>query len=151
MKVSTRGKYAMIAMVRLALQDGQAAVSAKELAAVEGISLAYLEQLFVKLRRSGLLSSVRGPNGGFRLARDADEIRVSEILDAVDETVDALQAGAGARRGETGSKAEHLSDLMWEGLSAHVHVYLHQMTLQDIISKNQTPCPALPSFMEIGE
>ncbi len=150
MKVSTRGKYAMIAMVNLALARGGNMVTVKELAAREGMSLTYLEQLFVGLRKAGILTSIRGPNGGFQLALAPEEIRVIDILKAVGETVDSLKDGAGARRPESGSEAEVLAGLMWEGLSAHVHVYLHQMTLKDVIQRAQSPCPAFSSLEELA-
>ena len=108
----------MVALTDIALSSG--IVSLQELSQRQNISLAYLEQLFVKLRRAGLVESQRGPGGGYTLARSADSIRVSEILEAVDETVNALHTGAGASGGMSGSKAQSLNNRLWEGLSAHV-------------------------------
>ena len=82
----------------------------------QDISLPYLEQLFVKLRRAGLVDSVRGPGGGYPLARPASEIRVSDILGAVDETVSAMHTGAGASGAVSGSRAQSLTNRLWEGL-----------------------------------
>jgi Rrf2 family protein len=93
MKLSTKGRYAMVALADLALQPAGALVSLGEISRRQDISLPYLEQLFVKLRRADLVESVRGPGGGYRLARGASEIRVSEILGAVDETVSAMHKG----------------------------------------------------------
>ena len=107
-------------------------VSLGEIAERQDVSLAYLEQLFVKLRRAGLVASVRGPGGGYRLARAADVIRVSDILEAVDETVSAMDKGAGAKGAVTGSRAQSLTNRLWEGLSAHVYVFLHQARLSDV-------------------
>ena len=104
MKLSTKGRYAMVALADLALQGGEDLVSLAEISKRQDISLPYLEQLFVKLRRAGLVESVRGPGGGYKLARSASDIRVSEILGAVDETVNAMHTGAGASGG-TGSSA----------------------------------------------
>src|SRR6056297_711617 len=96
MKLSTKGRYAMVALADLALQESDALVNLTEISKRQDISLPYLEQLFVKLRRAGLVDSVRGPGGGYRLARPPSDIRVADILAAVDETVDALHTGAGA-------------------------------------------------------
>ena len=98
MKLSTKGRYAMIALTDLAAQGPDRLVSLSEIAERQDISLAYLEQLFVKLRRAEIVDSVRGPGGGYRLARPVEQIRISEILAAVDETMDALARGAGASR-----------------------------------------------------
>ncbi|MCC5983805.1 MAG: Rrf2 family transcriptional regulator [Rhodobacteraceae bacterium] len=149
MKLSTKGRYAMIALVDLALAPAGELVSLNEIAARQKMSLAYLEQLFVKLRRAGLVESVRGPGGGYRLARPAEEVRVSEVLEAVDETVSALEKGAGARGAVSGSRAQSLSNRLWEGLSAHVYVFLHQTRLSDVAGNALSPCPAVPSLFEM--
>jgi len=115
----------------------------------QNISLHYLEQLFVKLRRENLVVSVRGPNGGYRLARPAHDIRVVEILEAVDESVDALQTGAGASGGVSGSRAQSVTNRLWEGLSAQVYVYLHQTRLSDVVANTLSPCPAVPNLFEV--
>lgn len=149
MKLSTRGRYAMVALCDLALQPDDNLVSLSELSRRQNISLPYLEQLFVKLRRQGLVASVRGPGGGYRLTRPASEIRISEILGAVDETVSAMHTGAGASGGVSGSRAQSLTNRLWEGLSAHVYVFLHQTRLSDVVSNGLIPCPAIPSLFEI--
>ena len=100
MKLSTKGRYAMVALVDLATSPGSLTTLA-EISRRQDISLPYLEQLFVRLRRGGLVDSVRGPGGGYRLARPPAEIRVVEILGAVDETVSALHVGAGASGGRS--------------------------------------------------
>ncbi|MES0824349.1 Rrf2 family transcriptional regulator [Ruegeria sp. SCP11] len=149
MKLSTKGRYAMVALADIALQADDALVTLGEISERQDISLPYLEQLFVKLRRAELVSSVRGPGGGYRLARPASEIRVVEILGAVDETVDALQKGAGASGASSGSRAQSLTNRLWEGLSAHVYVFLHQTRLSDVIKNDLAPCPAVPSLFSV--
>lgn len=149
MKLSTKGRYAMVALADLALLKDGELTSLAEISKRQSISLPYLEQLFVKLRRSELVSSVRGPQGGYRLARQASEIRVSEILSAVDETVDALHKGAGASGGSSGSRAQSMTNRLWEGLSAHVYVFLHQARLSDVVGNELTPCPAVPNLLEM--
>lgn len=149
MKLSTKGRYAMVALADLALAKDGALLSLAEISKRQDISLPYLEQLFVKLRRAGLVDSVRGPGGGYRLARDPSTIRVSEILGAVDETVSALHTGAGASGAVSGSRAQSLTNRLWESLSAHVYVFLHQTRLSDIIENELAPCPAVPALFEV--
>jgi Rrf2 family iron-sulfur cluster assembly transcriptional regulator len=148
-KLSTKGRYAMVALVDIALQPQGRLVTLSEIAERQAISLPYLEQLFVKLRRAGLVVSVRGPGGGYRLARAASEIRVVEVLGAVDETVDAMQQGAGATGGMSGSKAQSLTNRLWQSLSAQVYVFLHQTRLSDVIDNDLAPCPAVPSIFSV--
>ncbi|RBI72260.1 Rrf2 family transcriptional regulator [Roseovarius sp. TE539] len=149
MKLSTKGRYAMVALVDIALQDGGELVTLGDVSRRQAISLPYLEQLFVKLRRAGLVESVRGPGGGYRLARPASEIRAFEILAAVDETVDALHTGAGATGAASGSKAQSMTNRLWEGLSAHVYVFLHQTRLSDVVGNDLAPCPAVPVLFSV--
>lgn len=149
MKLSTKGRYAMVALADIALQPVGTLVTLGEISRRQNISLPYLEQLFVKLRRADLVTSVRGPGGGYRLARSTSEIRASEILAAVDETVDALHTGAGATGGASGSRAQSMTNRLWEGLSAQVYVYLHQTRLSDVVSNTLAPCPAVPSLFAV--
>lgn len=139
----------MVALADLALSSGQDLVSLGEISKRQDISLPYLEQLFVKLRRAGLVESVRGPGGGYKLSKSPDAIRVSEILEAVDETVSALHTGAGASGGLSGSRAQSMTNRLWEGLSAHVYVFLHQARLSDVVGNELTPCPAVPNLFEM--
>jgi Rrf2 family iron-sulfur cluster assembly transcriptional regulator len=148
-KLSTKGRYAMVALADLATSPGGALVSLNELSRRQDISLPYLEQLFVKLRRAGLVDSVRGPGGGYRLSRPASEIRVSDVLGAVDETVSALHTGAGASGGLSGTRAQSVTNRLWEGLSAHVYVFLHQTRLSDVIDNTLAPCPAVPALFTV--
>ena len=95
------------------------------------------------------MTSVRGPGGGYKLAKSPNAIRVSEILEAVDETVNALHTGAGASGALSGSKAQSMTNRLWESLSAHVYVYLHQTRLSDVIDNELTPCPAVPTLFTV--
>ena len=149
MKLSTKGRYAVVALADLALTPENELLSLSEISKRQDISLPYLEQLFVKLRRGGLVESVRGPGGGYRLARPASQVRISEILGAVDETVSAMHTGAGASGGVSGSKAQSLSNRLWEGLSAHVYVFLHQTRLSDVVGNELAPCPAVPALLQV--
>jgi Rrf2 family transcriptional regulator, iron-sulfur cluster assembly transcription factor len=158
MKLSTKGRYATVAMVDLALLTGHMAdpadgegrhVSLSEIARRQAVSLPYLEQLFVRLRRAGLVASVRGPGGGYRLARPAQDIRIADILEAVDESVSALETGAGASGGVSGSQAQSMANRLWESLSAQVYVFLHQTTLAEVARNGLKPCPAVPGLFRV--
>ena len=153
MKLSTKGRYAMVALADLALADAKSPTDdLMSLAAIskrQDISLPYLEQLFVKLRRAGLVEAVRGPGGGYRLARPPSEIRISEVMVAVEENVDAMHSGAGASGGVSGSRAQSLTNRLWEGLSASVYVFLHQTRLSDVIRNEMQPCPAVPALFKV--
>jgi len=139
----------MVALADLAIQPEGGLVSLAEISARQDISLPYLEQLFVKLRRAKMVESVRGPGGGYRLARPPSEMRISEILGAVDETVSAMHTGVGAKGGASGSRAQSMTNRLWEGLSAHVYVFLHQTRLSDVIQNELAPCPAVPTLFSV--
>ncbi len=139
----------MVALTDIALQPQGELVSLGDISRRQSISLPYLEQLFVKLRRAGLVESVRGPGGGYRLARPATEITVVDVLQAVDETVDAMHKGAGAKGGLSGSRAQSLTNRLWESLSAQVYVFLHQTRLSDVVENALAPCPAVPDIFAL--
>ena len=149
MKLSTKGRYAMVAMADIALSAQEDLITLGEISKRQNISMPYLEQLFVKLRRAKLVISVRGPGGGYRLARPSHQIRIVDILTAVEESVDAMSQGAGASGGLSGSKAQSMTNRLWEGLSAHVFVYLHQTRLSDVVENDLAPCPAVPTIFSI--
>ena len=150
MKLSTKGRYAVTALADIALNGAAGPVALGDISARQGISLAYLEQLFVKLRRRGLVASVRGPGGGYRLAQTPEETRISDIMAAVDERLNAM--GCDGRADGEGCSSSHeacLTHALWEQLSAHVHVFLSQTTIADIIGDRLMPCPAVPDFIAV--
>ena len=149
MKLSTKGRYAMVALVDLVQNGSDRLVNLVEISERQDISLAYLEQLFVKLRLAGIVTSTRGPSGGYKLASVPDKVRISEILYAVDEGMNALSRGAVASGANIESKAHELTDQLWEQLSANIYVFLHQTRLSDILSDQMVPCPAVPAFVEL--
>ncbi|KRP37067.1 MAG: transcriptional regulator, partial [OM182 bacterium BACL3 MAG-120531-bin86] len=128
MRLTTKGRYAVTAMLDLALHKNQGPVSLSDISSRQAISLSYLEQLFSKLRRSELVSSVRGPGGGYELKRGSDEIFIAQIIDAVDESVDTTKCqGAGdCQGGET-----CLTHYLWEDLSEQIHTFLESISLAD--------------------
>jgi len=134
MRLTTKGRYAVTAMLDLALHRNQGPVSLSDISSRQAISLSYLEQLFSKLRRSGLVSSVRGPGGGYELKRGSGEIFIAQIIDAVDESVDTTKCqGAGdCQGGET-----CLTHYLWEDLSEQIHTFLESISLADLVAKNE--------------
>lgn len=134
MRLTTKGRYAVTAMLDLALHKNQGPVSLSDISSRQAISLSYLEQLFSKLRRSELVSSVRGPGGGYELKRGSGEIFIAQIIDAVDESVDTTKCqGAGdCQGGET-----CLTHYLWEDLSEQIHTFLESISLADLVAKNE--------------
>lgn len=132
MRLTTKGRYAVTAMLDLALNARQAPVSLADISERQGISLSYLEQLFAKLRRNELVSSVRGPGGGYQLARAAGEIQIVQVIDAVDESVDATrcQGKGNCQEGET-----CLTHYLWCELSEQIHDFLSGISLATLVER----------------
>lgn len=132
MKLTTKGRYAVTAMLDLALHYNRGAVTLSEIAGRQGISLSYLEQLFAKLRRSGLVDSVRGPGGGYNLARQPGAISVAEIVIAINENIDATRCG-----GDQNCDGDErcLTHQLWEDLSERIHEFLAGISLADLVNK----------------
>ena len=132
MKLTTKGRYAVTAMLDLALRYDKGAVTLADIAKRQGISLSYLEQLFAKLRRNGLVDSVRGPGGGYTLAMEPAKISVAEIIVAINENIDATRCG-----GEKNCHGDEtcLTHQLWEDLSTRIHEFLNGITLGDLVTK----------------
>jgi Rrf2 family iron-sulfur cluster assembly transcriptional regulator len=135
MKLGTRARYAVMAMVDLARQGEGGPVPLAEIARRQEISLAYLEQLFAKLRRGGLVKSVRGPGGGYLLAHPRDETRIADIILAVDEPIRAVRCAPGEAIGCRGNRGRCLTHDLWEELSNQIHLYLNSVSLGDVCEK----------------
>lgn len=135
MKLSTKGRYAVMALVDLASHDGSRPVSLADIAERQEISLSYLEQLFAKLRRGGLVSSVRGPGGGYLLAHPAGETRISDIILAVDEPIRATRCMPGQPLGCRGNQSRCQTHDLWEELGNQIYLYLSSVTVDDVISR----------------
>lgn len=151
MKLSTKGRYAVTAMADIALHGKGRPLALAEISERQKISLAYLEQLFGKLRRAGLVESMRGPGGGYTLARPAAEIDVAQIMAAVEERLQATQCTGEVGEGCAVAGTRCLTHNLWERLSAHVHLFLQQTSLQDVIATPIEPCPAVPDFIGLTE
>jgi len=133
MKLSTKGRYAVMAMVDLAKHGTGEPISLAEIAERQEISLSYLEQLFAKLRAGALVKSVRGPGGGYLLARGANDTRISDIILAVDEPIRATRCSPGAPVGCRGNKSRCLTHDLWEELGNQIHLFLNAVTLADVV------------------
>jgi Rrf2 family transcriptional regulator, iron-sulfur cluster assembly transcription factor len=134
-KLSTKGRYAVMALVDLASQSDGRPVALADIAERQEISLSYLEQLFAKLRRGGLVRSVRGPGGGYLLARSADETRISDAILAVDEPIRATRCKPGSSAGCRSNKSRCLTHDLWEELGNQIHIFLSSVSLADVCNK----------------
>ncbi len=132
MKLTTRGRYAVTAMLDLAIHGDDRPVSLADISGRQEISLSYLEQLFAKLRRGALVTSVRGPGGGYRLARARPQIFVAEIIDAVDESVDATNCSG---KGNCHHGEVCLTHHLWQDLSEQIHGFLSQISLAELVDR----------------
>jgi Rrf2 family iron-sulfur cluster assembly transcriptional regulator len=135
MRLSTKGRYAVMAMVDLAKHSGGNPVSLAEIADRQEISLSYLEQLFARLRKGGLVRSVRGPGGGYLLAFPASETRISDVILAVDEPIRATRCTPGAPTGCRGNKSRCMTHDLWEELGNQIHLYLSSVSLADVCER----------------
>ncbi len=135
MKLTTKGRYAVTALADLAAFSNGAPVALSEVALRQGISLSYLEQLFSKLRRAGLVESVRGVAGGYRLAADPGATRIGEIVAAVDEEIRTTACAPGAASGCQGKSARCLTHDLWDELGRHIEIFLNAATLEDVIER----------------
>lgn len=156
MRLTTKGRYAVTAMLDLALHHTQEPIALADIAQRQGISLSYLEQLFARLRKQGLVDSARGPGGGYRLGRGSAEISIADVIQAVDEKVDATRCG-----GKMNCQGEErcLTHDLWSGLSDQIHEFLDAISLAQLVEKRdgkngaarQTECiqfyPAAPDRM----
>ena len=149
MKLSTKGRYAVTALADIALNGQAGPIALADISERQDISVAYLEQLFVKMRRAGLVESVRGRGGGYKLAAEPGETRISDIMAAVDERLNAMGCDGSPDAGCGHSKEACLTHALWEQLSAHVHVFLNQTTIADVIEDRMMPCPAVPDFIGV--
>lgn len=132
MRLSTKGRYAVTAMMDLALREHHGPVTLADISGNQGISNSYLEQLFARLRKSGLVKGVRGPRGGYRLARPANEITVADIISSVDETVDATRC-RGREDCQDGERC--LTHELWMELSASLFDFLNSITLAQYVNR----------------
>ncbi|HPQ95472.1 MAG: Fe-S cluster assembly transcriptional regulator IscR [Thiothrix sp.] len=134
MRLTTKGRYAVTAMLDLAIHDGKQPVSLAEISARQEISLSYLEQLFARLRRAGLVSSIRGPGGGYQLNSLPGQISIADIIAAVDENVDATRCGG---VGDCQDSKRCLTHDLWMDLSNQIRLFLSDISLADMMARSE--------------
>ena len=135
MRLTTKGRYAVTAMIDLTLHAKDKPISLAEISGRQSISLSYLEQLFSKLRHSGLVSSVRGPGGGYRLAMPCEDIFVAQIINAVNESIDTTSCRG---KGDCQGGEICLTHSLWQDLSVQIHQFLNGISLADLVAKRDT-------------
>lgn len=154
MRLTTKGRYAVTAMLDLAINAHQRPVSLADISARQAISLSYLEQLFSRLRRRQLVASVRGPGGGYQLARSSHEIYVAEVIDAVNESIDATRCQG---KGDCKQGQACLTHQLWSQLSSQIHQFLSNISLAELVAQQaqqkNTGCISLHQepFQETSE
>lgn len=135
MILSTKGRYAVMAIVDLALNQKDKPVRVAEIAERQEIPLAYLEQIFARLKRGGIVRSVRGPGGGYVLAKPAGAVAISEVVAAAEESIKMTRCGGSTHEGCMAPKTRCLTHDLWEGLGAQIENYLSALTLEDVCSR----------------
>lgn len=134
MRLTTKGRYAVTAMLDLALHDDEGPITLADISLRQGISLSYLEQLFSRLRKHGLVASARGPGGGYRLGRSVDDLSVAHIINAVDEPVDATRCG-GTQNCQDDQRC--LTHDLWDDLSQEIYRFLDRTTLGLLVQRRR--------------
>ena len=151
MRLTTKGRYAVSAMLDLALNQGlnqqQEPISLADIAQRQDISLSYLEQLFSRLRKQGLVSSIRGPGGGYVLGRDADCIDIAQVVKAVDENLDTTACGG---TGSCHGDEPCLTHALWRDLSHNINDYLSGISLQDVLAAHLASEPLVSKKTRVG-
>lgn len=135
MRLTTKGRYAVTAMLDLSLNFELGSITLADISDRQGISLSYLEQLFARLRKQGLVSSSRGPGGGYRLSRESNEITVMDVISAVDEKVDSTQCDG---KGNCHGEEQCLSHELWQSLSDQIRSYLAGITLAQVVQQHES-------------
>ena len=138
MKLTTRGRYAVMAMADLALFKDKGPISLTDISLRQNISLAYLEQIFIKLKNKKLVKSIRGAKGGYELEISPDEIRISNIISAVDEEIKTLNCKKESKRGCNNKSTKCITHNLWDQLDQHINNFFYKVKLQDLIKRNQS-------------
>ena len=137
MKLTTKGRYAVMAMADLALFRNKGPTSLTDISLRQNISLAYLEQIFIKLKNSNLVKSVRGAKGGYILGISPEEIKISNIISAVDEEVKVLSCKKESKKGCNNKSTKCITHNLWDQLDQHINNFFEKVKLQDLVKKNQ--------------
>ena len=134
MKLTSKGRYAVMAMADLAKNEDSKPVSLKEISLRQGISVLYLEQLFLKLKQNSLVNSIRGPHGGYVLSKSSDQIKLSNIISAVNEEVKTLKCNKNLKRGCNGKSIKCITHNLWDQLGEHINLFFENKNLKDVLN-----------------
>ena len=137
MKLTTKGRYAVMAMADLALFKDKGPISLKDISLRQNISLAYLEQIFIKLKNENLVKSVRGAKGGYVLDSPPEEIKISNIISAVNEEIKTLNCKKESKKGCNNKSSKCITHNLWDQLDQHINSFFEKVKLQDLVKKNQ--------------
>ena len=138
MKLTTKGRYAVMAMADLALFKDKGPISLTDISIRQNISLAYLEQIFIKLKQENLVKSVRGAKGGYVLDAPSEEIKISNIISAVDEEIKTLNCKKESKKGCNNKSSKCITHNLWDQLDQHINSFFEKVKLQELVKKNQT-------------
>ena len=138
MKLTTKGRYAVMAMADLAVHQNSEPVSLTDISLRQNISLSYLEQLFSKLKNEKLVKSIRGPYGGYILEKNPKEIRISNIIDAVDEEIKTLNCKKDSKKGCNGKTTKCITHNLWDELENHINDFFYKISLSDVVKQRNT-------------
>jgi len=136
MKLTSKGRYAVMALADIANFDRQNPVSLRDISLRQNISLVYLEQIFSKLKKNNIVKSIRGTNGGYILTRDPGQIKLSNIFSAVDEKVKTLQCKRESKRGCNGRSTKCITHYLWDDLEMHINDFFDKKNLGDLLKNN---------------
>ena len=135
MKLTSKGRYAVMAMADLAKHNAKTPISLAEISLRQGISLSFLEQLFLRLKKNNLVLSSRGPNGGYILSKSPGEIKLSSIINAVDEKIKTVKCKKESKKGCNGKSVKCITHDLWDDLENHINNFFEKNTLKDIVYK----------------
>ena len=133
MKLTSKGRYAVMAMADLAKSNTDQPTSLSDISLRQGISVAFLEQIFLKLKRDNLVKSARGPSGGYSLAKNPEDIKLSSVIKAVDEKVKTVGCKKEAKRGCNGKLVKCITHSLWDELETHINIFFEKNTIKDIL------------------
>ena len=137
MKLTTKGRYAVMAMADLALFKDSGPINLTDISLRQNISLAYLEQIFIKLKKNNLVKSIRGAKGGYVLENSPENIKISNIIAAVDEEIKTLNCKKESKKGCNNKSSKCITHNLWDELDQHINSFFEKVKLQDLVKKNQ--------------
>ena len=136
MKLTTKGRYAVMALADLAKFENKGPISLRDISLRQGISLLYLEQIFLKLKKHGIVNSVRGSNGGYVLTNQPSEVKLSDIFDAVDEKIKTINCKRESKKGCNGKSSKCITHNLWDELEFHINDFFKKKNLYDLVNNN---------------